>query len=115
MKSLRRRDYNYRGHKRVNIDLDDWDTEFEEIAKEEVIEDELHEEDIRRDDNGELEVLPPKDDAKEIKETLTEEMVEEEVEELEEIIEIEIEEDLSMKKLKKPLKYLRKNSTPKKL
>ena len=85
--------------KELDIDLDDWDTEFEEIEEEEVIEDELHEEDIRRDDNGELEVLPPKDDAKEIKEILTEEMVEEEVEELEEvieeIIEIEIEEDLS--------------------
>ena len=85
--------------KELDIDLDDWDTEFEEIEEEEVIEDELHEEDIRRDDNEELEVLPPKDDAKEIEEILTEEMVEEEVEELEEvieeIIEIEIEEDLS--------------------
>ena len=56
--------------KELDIDLDDWDTEFEEIEEEEVIEDELHEEDIRRDDNGELEVLPPKDDAKEIEEIL---------------------------------------------
>ena len=81
--------------KELDIDLDDWDTEFEEIEEEEVIEDELHEEDIRRDDNEELEVLPPKDDAKEIKEILTEEMVEEEVAELEEVIEIDIEEDLT--------------------
>ena len=79
----------------IDIDIEDFDTEFEEVEEEEVIEDELHQKDIRRNDNEELEVLPPKDDAEEIEEVLTEEMVEEEVAEIEEVIEIEIEEDLS--------------------
>jgi len=75
--------------KDIEIDLDDWDTEFEEVE-----EDELHEEDIRRDDNEEPEVLQVEDTAEEVEEILTEEMVEQEVAELEEVIEIEIEEDL---------------------
>ena len=76
--------------KDIEVDLDDWDTEFEEVE-----EDELHEKDIRRDDNEEPEVLPLEDTTEEVEEILTEEMVEEEVAELEEVIEIKIEEDLT--------------------
>ena len=72
-----------------DINIDDWDTEFEEI------EDEPNEKDIRRDDVEELEVQPLEDITKEVEEILTEEMVKEEVAEIEEVIEIEIEEDLS--------------------
>ena len=73
-----------------DINIDDWDTEFEEVE-----EDELLEEDIRRDDNEEPEVQPLEDITEEVEEILTEEMVEEEVAELEEVIEIDIEEDLT--------------------
>ena len=73
----------------IDIDIDDWDTEFEEI------EDEPDEKDIRRDDVEEPEVQPLEDITEEVEEILTEEMVEEEVAEIEEVIEIEIEEDLS--------------------
>ena len=73
-----------------DIDIDDWNTEFEEVE-----EDELHEEDIRRDDNEEPKVQPLEDITEEVEEILTEEMVEEEVAELEEVIEIDIEEDLT--------------------
>ena len=72
-----------------DINIDDWDTEFEEI------EDEPNEKDIRRDDVEELEVQPLEDITKEVEEILTEEMVKEEVAEIEEVIEIEIEEDLT--------------------
>ena len=73
-----------------DINIDDWDTEFEEVE-----ENELLEEDIRRDDNEEPEVQPLEDITEEVEEILTEEMVEEEVAELEEVIEIDIEEDLT--------------------
>ena len=73
-----------------DINIDDWDTEFEEVE-----EDELLEEDIRRDDNEEPEVQLLEDITEEVEEILTEEMVEEEVAELEEVIEIDIEEDLT--------------------
>ena len=72
-----------------DINIDDWDTEFEEI------EDEPNEKDIRRDDVEELEVQPLEDITKEVEEILTEEMVKEEVAEIEEVIEIEIEKDLT--------------------
>jgi len=77
--------------KDIDIDIDDFDTEFEEI------EDEPNEKDIRRDDTAEPEVQPLEDITEELEEILTEEMVEEEIEELEEIIEIPDieEEDLS--------------------
>jgi predicted nucleic acid-binding protein len=51
-------------------DIDDWDTEYEEV-----------------EDENYIEVLPPKDIAEEVEEILTEEMVEEEVAELEQVIE----------------------------
>jgi hypothetical protein len=81
--------------KDIDIDIDDFDTEFEEI------EDEPNEKDIRRDDTAEPEVQPLEDITEELEEILTEEVVEEEIEELEEVLEeiIEIpdieEEDLS--------------------
>jgi len=81
--------------KDIDIDIDDFDTEFEEI------EDEPNEEDIRRDDTAEPKVQPLEDITEELEEILTEEVVEEEIEELEEVLEeiIEIpdieEEDLS--------------------
>ena len=81
--------------KEIEINIDDWDTEFEEI------EDEPNEKDIRRDDTAKPEVQPLEDITEELEEILTEEVVEEEIEELEEVLEeiIEIpdieEEDLS--------------------
>ena len=73
--------------KDIDIDIDDFDTEFEEVK-----EDELHKEDIRRDDDKEAPQV--EDITEESEEILTEEVVEEEIEELEEIIEIpDIEEE----------------------
>ena len=80
--------------KDIDIDIDDFDTEFEEVK-----EDELHKEDIRRDDDKEIPQV--EDVTEESEKILIEEVVEEEIEELEEVLEeiIEIpdieEEDLS--------------------
>ena len=89
----------------IEIDVEELEEEFkfedipEEIIIEEIVEeDELHEEDLRGDDNDELEVLPPKDDAEEIEEVLTEEVVEKEVAELEEFIEEIVIEEVTTEK-----------------